>query len=361
MSAPKVGIFTTSLRSTLPYRVAYARSSPHCIYNTILEPMVRGWLLLVFGVVMAGSAIAQNTPVNLVPNGGFEEHSDCPTNPGGLGDCDHWWPLHGSPDYFHGCSTGDFDVPLNVYGVQNAIDSAYVGVATYTPQFSGGQESVFLELTEPLQSGVKYRVSFKVSLADSINYSTCCMGAILSNVAPPLPPFNTNLSDVELEMDASTLSDQLWYELNAVYTALGGEDKLFIGSFRPDTDSNPYYRGQIREGADAAYFYIDDVSVIEDTVTGIGEVEKDGTEVSVYPNPCTNVLNIRLQDSSPPQADGMTIEVTDMLGRTISSPPREEGSGEVIQLDTSPWPSGIYLLHATNAQGLRSVVKVVKE
>ncbi|MBI1289272.1 MAG: T9SS type A sorting domain-containing protein [Flavobacteriales bacterium] len=322
--------------------------------------MLRGWLLLVFGLAMTGGAMAQNTPVNLVPNGDFEEHDYCPTSASSFSSCHNWLSYVGSTNYFHKCGTGEGGVPINFAGYQIPhSDSAYAGLATYTAVFSEGREVLAVELVNPMGGGIKYQVSLWASPMDAYNYISCCLGVRFTH--PPGPPFIQNASDIELVIAENEIDTSQWYHLEGVYTAQGGEDKIYIANFRPDSESNPVYQGEITADYNSAGFYIDDVSVIEDTVTGIGELEKDGTEVSIYPNPCTNVLNIRLQDSSPPQADGMTIEVTDMLGRSIPlSKGVPEGRG-IHTIDTSTWPSGIYLLRAANAQGLRSVVKVVKE
>lgn len=193
--------------------------------------------------LIAGNALAQ---VNLVPNGSFEERDGCPMDLADIDECDGWWPLHGSPDFFHRCGAEECGIPINFCGNQephNPLDSAYAGFTTYTTLFPGGQESLYISLTEPMVAGIKYRVKFKVNSADFVNYSTCCVGVIFGNSPPPSPPVSSNLTDVEIVLDPNTLDQNVWYEVNDTYTAFGGENKMFVGNFRPDSESQPTYIG----------------------------------------------------------------------------------------------------------------------
>jgi hypothetical protein len=289
---------------------------------------------------------------NLVQNGGFGAHISCPNNLGQLGKCAYWSALYGSPDYFHACGLPEVSVPANLFGVQNEalLDSGYVGVSTYTTLFVGGQESVKVDLNQTLVAGSKYRIRFKVSLADSVNYASCCIGAILDNSPPPAPPYTSNLSDAELVLDASSIDDEQWYQMDQVYTAEGGEDKLFLGNFRPDSESGGFYRGEITPGSATAYFYIDDVEVYEDETVSIDETE---FTFSIYPNPATTNLTI---ESRAPLAQ---VWVRDLAGRVVLSYP--ERSRRVGNIDVSSLHSGIYLVEVLTQNGQRAVQKVVVE
>ncbi|MBI1288178.1 MAG: T9SS type A sorting domain-containing protein [Flavobacteriales bacterium] len=122
-----------------------------------------------------------------------------------------------------------------------------------------------------------------------------------------------------------------------------GTDTINVGM---NTPSNIYLVGQTYDP------YM--IKMMDDISVGIGKEPTDGKGLLVYPNPCTNVLNIHSYTTML-----ASIEVTDMLGRTIET--LRSAQGNKWAVDTSTWPSGIYLLHATNGQGTRSVVKVVKE
>lgn len=284
-------------------------------------------LIVIFTSVLWSGLSAQNAPTNLVPNGDFEVRSGCPNGQGDIGFCLDWENQFGSCDYFHICADGTAGGTVNIFGRQPPFsDSAYVGLLTYYTGFSGGQEILKAQLTSSLQAGVKYRVSFSISVADSINYATCCVGAILSDQPPPSPPFATNLSDVELIIDPNTVNLNQWYHFESVYTAEGGEDAIYLGSFRPDSESNPTYMGENTPGNDIAYMFIDGVSVVEDDLVGLKELER---EVKL------TFENGRLSVGNEP----LLIEVLDLSGRKTF-----EGIGG---LDVSGL-SGLYIIQVSD-------------
>lgn len=312
---------------------------------------------------------------NLVPNGGFETHSGCPQTFGELDRCLDWFGNDGTPDYYHKCGIANHSVPSNFPGYQENYfqeDSAYVGLVTYTTLFPGGQESVFVSLDSPLVSGTKYRVKFRVSSADSVNYTSCCVGVILDHTAPPEPPYTSNLADIEIVLNSAEIDNQLWYEVDQVYTAEGGENKLFIGNFRPDAESDPHFKGEIVPGSATAYFYVDDVEVYEDDLVGVEELEKPLIEVSVYPNPATDVLNFSLRQAQgrqiqPPVGRSLEVTVVDFSGREVETLRGDcFGSSNLAMtgscsIDVSGWCSGIYLLSVRDENGNVVSKRVVKE
>jgi hypothetical protein len=227
---------------------------------------------------------------NLVPNPSFEEHTGCPNGPADLQLCDFWDNWIGSPDYFHNCGTGLGAVPVNGFGSQFPMDSAYIGLSGYTASFAGGQEITNAQLVSPLLEGEKYRVRFKVSYADSANYAICCLGVVLSSTPPPAGPYSQNLSSVELVLQESDFDTTSWFQYDGVYTAQGGEDKIYLGTFRPESEMNPVL---VRPNGSSifnfAYFYIDDVEVYVDETVSVVEPE---FTFSIYPNPATTNLTI---------------------------------------------------------------------
>ncbi|MCF8257708.1 MAG: T9SS type A sorting domain-containing protein [Flavobacteriales bacterium] len=243
--------------------------------------------------ILAAHYGLQGQTANLVLNGSFEQKTDCPSG-FGMYYSVGWLPLHGTPDYFHRCATGNSGVPNNLSGYKepfSSTDSAYAGVATYTPLFAGGQESMIGTLTEPLLSGVKYRIRMKASIATGVSYTSCCVGLTFS--PPPLPPYSLNHSDVELIIPVDEIDTLAWYQLDAVYAAQGGEDRIYIGNFRADEDSYPFAIGDTTILQNKlAYFYIDDVEIYEDTITGIAEGGE--TDIRVYPNPTSADIHVGL-------------------------------------------------------------------
>lgn len=299
--------------------------------------------------VCAMSTGAQNTPVNLVPNGGFEIYDGCPTSLSQVWKCEGWNSQFGSADFYHGCGLGNVGAPENIFGYQVPNDSGYIGLIGWTSSFPGGQEVAFSEIISPLQSGAKYRIRFKASYADSANYAICCIGAILSSTSPPMGPYTQNLSSVELILDENEFDTETWFQYEGVYTAQGGEDKIYVGTFRPEDDMNlSIVRPNGGSTYDKAYFYIDDISVIEDTVTGIEENEVDGLSVTVYPNPSMGDLQIQILGGETEAR--YKLSVRNPLGAHVYDQPLNVGLNEV-QL---PLASGSYL-YSINSTGGETV------
>lgn len=271
---------------------------------------------------------AQNTPVNLVPNGGFEERTGCPNGPADLSLCQDWNFQSGTVDYFHQCGTEEGGLPLNYMGFQESEeDSSYIGLSGFNSVFSGGQEITFCNLLQPLDQGEKYRIRFKASYADSANYAICCVGVILSTSAPTSPPFAQNLSSVELVLDENDFNTTAWFQYDGVYTAQGGEDKIYLGTFRPESEMNPVLvRPNGSSNYNSAYFYIDDVEVYEDTVTGINET--DDEHVSLVYDQGQGKLSVN-------GSQAWQITVLDLSGRVVRT-----GTGHV---DVSGL-SGVYVV-----------------
>ncbi len=273
-----------------------------------------GWvwnvLIVPFGTLLLGDVVlAQN---NLVVNGGFESRTECPYYNYELSSCSNWGELHGTtPDFYHKCSTGNAGIPVNLFGNQDISpnDSAYVGVMSFYPGFDGAQEILVGTLNTSLEAGRKYRVRLKASMADQSQYFTCCIGVLLSSDSPPAPPFESNLSDVELVIPSNEYNTEDWYQLDAVYTAEGGENKIFIASFRPENESDIVFNANgINE---QAYFYIDDVEIYEDTLTGIAENGLHQMNINVDP------ISQRIV------ADGgsgdVVMELYDMAGKLLAT------------------------------------------
>jgi hypothetical protein len=251
--------------------------------------------------------------VNLVPNGGFEEFDWCPNSAGDFSTCDHWVTNVGSADYFHSCGLAGGGVPSNFAGYQNPHSgNAYAGVAVYTTSFSGGQESIAVDLSQPMQSGVKYDISLWISPWDNYNYHGCCIGIMFDQ--PPWPPFSTNLSVVELEVSSSNLDTSLWYQLDAEYVAQGGENVIYVGNFRPDSLTFPVYQGEITPDYNSAGFYIDDVEVYVDDLVSV--VSDDLLEFSVTPNPFNQNLYIDFELATNDMA---TVQVFNMMGQRVKT------------------------------------------
>ena len=274
--------------------------------------------------------------VSLVSNGDFEEFTNCPEAGWFSMVLGYWNVQVGSPDYFNRCHSGNWGIPTNVFGNQNAEvgNDGYIGLATYTSMFAGGNEIAKGTLSQTLMPGLKYRVRFKASMADSVQHLSCCVGVILSAQAPPNPPYQANISNLELVIPVAEYQTETWIQFDGLYTATGGENKIYIGSFRPDSESFPVEINP-NSNNNAAYFYIDDVEVYEDdTVTGQEEAAQ--TKVAVWYDATSQTITTK------GAAANATVKVFDASGRAVAS-----GQGQVAANGLQ----GFYVVRVLGPQG----------
>lgn len=238
---------------------------------------------------------------NMVPNFSFEDTTGCPMWSGQIYYTPPWnsiMPCGGS-DYFNSCSNGNsFGVPQNCGGYELAHSgNAYAGVVTFITQVSY-RDYLQIHLTDSLKPNFKYYIEFYVSLADSLYYACNSMGAYFSydsitgtlcNPLPYIPQINNPTSNLLTNKNG-------WTKISGRFTANGGEKYLIIGNFNDDANSDTMYVG----GAPSstvdwryAYYYIDDVTVICDTMDGLNEIENNYT-FRIFPNPAKEEFNIEL-------------------------------------------------------------------
>ena len=131
----------------------------------------------------------------------------------------------------------------------------------------------------------------------------------------------------------------------------GGGKFITIGNFNDDSntniDSNTY-------GFDpTAYFYIDDVSVVDCTV-GINEIESYKNKISLMPNPARDELRIMSDELRI-----KNIEVCDVLNNVVFV----EGAEAIeknIKINVSNFAKGVYFVKVFSDKGI-AVKKFIKE
>lgn len=241
-------------------------------------------LFLVFGV----GVFAQN----LVMNPSFENNSGCPMGPSELSRANNWtdpFVISGNDtcstsDYFHACNPlGQFGVgvPGNIMGNEPAhTGSGYAGIVIYEGlaltgcnSFSGSgwREYVQGQLASPLIAGEQYCVSFWVSLADGVKWASNNFGVYLSPSQLAISCAGVSNSDLVSQgitpqltyNGAPIMITNGWTQLQFTYTATGGEQYIVIGNFFDDSGTN-YVCSDANAFNPYSYYYIDDVSVIQD-------------------------------------------------------------------------------------------------
>lgn len=299
---------------------------------------------------MPVSLYAQN---DLVPNGGFDEITSCPTESGQLYLALPWTnTVAGSPDLYNKCSNGSVSLPVNPGGVQNARSgSGCAGFHAFNN--NNGREFLQVKLLHPMVYGTSYQVLFYVNLRDKSKYSVSTLGAYLSDTLVIREDYSIHNLEIEpqiLNYSHEPFSDkENWMLVCDTFTSRSGREQyLIIGNFFLDEESDTtLLQTGIWYGS---YYYIDDVSVIalDSVPSGVYEPEKLSFEVC--PNPATDVVQIKGRRLAKAR-------LLDMSGREVlhSSLPKIGG------INISHLPLGLYLLEVTDREGRKAVQKLVLE
>ncbi len=208
--------------------------------------------------------------VNLIPNPGFDDISQCPFGPSYLGNAQPWFqPTIGSPDLFNPCVApmDGASVPVNFIGTQMPLSgSSYAGGYVYSP--GGGGTNSYREYLEtpllaPLMAGQSYAVSFWVSRADNAPWAIAEIGAHFS--VSPLTNANYSQSYLAtipqvVNPSANIITDATnWTLISGMFTASGGESYITLGNFRTDANTTASNTGG---PFTSGYYYYDNVSVV---------------------------------------------------------------------------------------------------
>ena len=133
---------------------------------------------------------------NLVPNGSFENFTQCPQNSNLIYFATGWFQPNKYPgglsvnqssesDYYNVCDTSlNVSVPKNWMGYQYAkTGNAFVGITTYSFFFNGngGREYAEVKLNQVLEANKKYVLKYYVSMANESRFSVTKFDAHLSS------------------------------------------------------------------------------------------------------------------------------------------------------------------------------------
>ena len=262
--------------------------------------------------------------------------------------CTNWYSASGgSPDYFSeqpDIFCGTSPVPLSNVGFQYARTGiAYVGlgpfVSTTFPSFANRREYIGGGLSDTLKHGHEYCVSFYVSVAEEFKYVVDGMGIYLSVDSAVDYTINTNLSFVpQISNPAGNIIyDTLsWVQISGTYIANGGEKYFTIGNFKDDVNTLVDSSSGTLMGA---YFFIDDVSVIDCTV-GINEVNSNKDVGRLYPNPARTV--VYYEDNLNDIEKGI-IQLQDISGRNLKEYNLKSGVNR-ITIPVSDLAKGLYMV-----------------
>lgn len=303
-----------------------------------------------------------NAQQNLVPNYSFELLNSCPINAGQLSKLQLWHSASlGSPECFNACydsthSNAGVGTPQNFFGNESPYSgNGYVGIVV--GKLADFREYIEVELLDSLLAGNRYIFKMFVSLSDSSFYSCNSIGAYLSTsdifynsitnilVSPQINNSNSNPLD----------SKSGWVLVEDTFISAGGEKYLTIGNFLNDSSSTFSYVGDggASSGLQTSYYYIDDVSLVRDTSTGISELTSKGSLVKIWPNPFKETLYVNAETDQFP----IQIRIYDWIGNlvVVLSLCEQNGSYNLGNL-----PGGIYFINELGASGESVWEKILK-
>lgn len=326
----------------------------------------------VFLVTLVSSLGTQGQ--NLVPNGSFEEYTQCPEFISSV-FLTGWENLHtNSADYFNACSdSGVADVPLNQCGYQFAADGqAYIGMATSAPGGSSGglswyREIVGIELQTPLQIGVPICLSFKTAMGGFGNSPVgstpfSCRGLGLKFFTSFPSDWTSYLypNTAALSIELVPTDTAIWYHVSGFYVPDSAYTQVAVGNFFADSlnqltiiDSTGY--GNLL----GAYAFVDDIRVSFDLAYCDAPLVVSGLPKEVlvlYPQPFVDGFRIRW--SGRDRAPVLRFTLLDVGGRIIRSGVPERMEQEDVFLFAG-LPSGTYVLELSFVGGGRSTLPVM--
>jgi hypothetical protein len=291
------------------------------------------YLLLLFSTVSFGQ-------VNLVPNPSFEDTVACPTTANQVDRAVGWHASRESPDYFNKCDfiTGTTSVPANFCGYQYAHSGdAYCGFIAYVSGTPNGREFFTCQLINPLVANKKYNVSFYLSLSGTLARQIACnkIGLRFSNVNYNLIDTAYITNNCQFYTD-SIITDSLnWTLVSGSFIADSNYTHLTVGNFFDDISTDTILLSQA--ASSYANYYIDDLSVSEDTTTSITNYDRIKS-IIIFPNPTYEKLNIVSKSENIYKA-----EVFDTNQKKVLETHFEKNRKE-IEVNTSTIQNGVYYL-----------------
>ena len=302
--------------------------------------MKKKFLILVAFNFLLLTGFAQE---NLVPNGNFEEKTDCP---GAFTDIVSWYsPAIGSPDYMNECQIYNqyHSVPSNVFGYQEALSGVgYVHFSVFQTTYEY-REYIQVELTDTLIAEKTYKIKMYASIGDSSKYLVSHIGMYFSNTAF-YENYNTALPyEPQFENPVENpLNKTDWTLIQGSYIAQGGEKFITIGNFLEDSKTDTVFVGGVKNYVSV---FLEDVSVELDTTVGISEKLKDESEkLRVYPNPANNQITI---NNSQLTINNQPLIIYNVTGQKVKHLNTNIDVKTII-VDISDLPNGIYIIRINN-------------
>lgn len=258
-----------------------------------------------------------------MPNSGFEEHDTCPNSSSQIEYAIGWWTSRQSPDYFNECGSGLAAIPYNGMGFQHAESGqAYVGLFTFISEGGEYSEIIATELSSVIKKNYYYKVGFSTNRADGIvnrRLASNNLGVLFSTVkyesTSTFPVSNFS----HFKIDSVITDTANWLNVEFDFQADSEYKYMMIGNFYSNglTDTVLYIHGGSR-----AYYYIDNVFVMEDTSNSINKLLTK--KINTYFNENNQLIIENARENN--------IKIIDVNGNTILDNESIESDNYAIEL-----------------------------
>ncbi len=292
---------------------------------------------------------------NLVPNPSFEDTIACPSNVDPITALAGWSAYRETPDYYHACSSPPFSsVPENIFGNQApATGNAYCGLYTYLTQFFY-REHIGTMLTSPLVPGMKYFVSLKVALSDTVDYSRPTNRIGVKFFSIPYSFSNPSAIDNRSHVYSNSVITNTtnWTKISGTFIADSAYSYIAVGNFFDDTATTINGSNSQKGG----YYFVDDICVSTDSLAcnpkvGIQQINQNES-VKLFPNPFSTQLTFSLADNKP-----TTVSLYNFLGQRVL----QQSFTNSTTLNTAQLADGIYFYELRSNKGTLKTGKLVKQ
>jgi len=296
--------------------------------------------------------------INLVPNSSFEIITSCDSLVGGFDySISPPWnsPNTASPDLFNPCSTSSvLSVPSNGFGYQTPHSgNGYAGAEFFQSGGSTYREYIQVKLDSQLVAQHKYCATFFVSLSNIFGYASNNAGIYFSNSQTSVTGQN-RLNLIPQILDTNIVSDTTnWVLISGEYIANGGEQYIIIGNFNTAATTNTL----VVTDTTLSYYYIDDVSIVDCTGSGLGMQELDNPyKIKLYPNPNNGSMNLLYSMDKSSKGEFLLF---DIAGSLIKKYPLMVGENNQLTISETQLNNGVYLYKVMIDGGLKYSNKII--
>lgn len=319
---------------------------------------------------------APSAAQNLIPNGGFEEYSECPPTWGYVERAVPWQNRRQSPDFFHSCNTGiNAGVPFNSLGYQYpAQGDGYAGIATYDVNNAYMREIMGVELPAPLTIGQPIWLAFKVAVGgfgswngSSAKYTCKGVGMKFFIHVPADPQewieylWAGYPNDAALSLQVVPTDTAIWYSVSGVYVPDSAYTHLLIANFFADSLSSPTLLDSTGfSNTSWSYAYIDEVCASYDPADcGIVQElqEPEGVRSAYAANPFGEELIVHLLSAA---RQSLRVELLDSRGRLVLQHPVAPGALS-FRLPLPALPDGLFILTMRDEHGPYKPLRLIHQ